>query len=54
MAKPLSAADEFAFHTTNFLEDMRKVRCTTAEFYEGLRAALEELEIEMQACKECM
>lgn len=40
--------------TERWLEDMRKVHATKEEFLEGLRAALGELEVEIQACKETM
>lgn len=38
----------------DFLTRMRRIKATKQEFYDGLRAAIQELEIELQACKETM
>lgn len=46
------AETRFQQLTNSWLGSMRLVRCSKAEFIEGLRAALEELEIEIQAAKE--
>lgn len=48
----MTTAELYAAHVELFLRSMRKVQASRQEFYEGLRAALEELEIEIQACKE--
>ena len=45
---------EYEKITDEFLEDMREVRGTDEEFYDGLRYALGEVEIELQAHKETM
>lgn len=50
----MSPAEQFASATETFLWEMRTISATKREFYEGLRAALAELEIEIQACKETM
>lgn len=50
----MNADRQYANETQEFLERMRHVTATKEEFYDGLRAALEELEIELQACKETM
>lgn len=50
----MSAELDYARLIESFLSQMRRVTATKQEFYEGLRAALEELEIEMQACKETL
>lgn len=42
----------YSKHTEHFLVAMRNVKASKRDFYEGLRAALEELEIEIQAAKE--
>lgn len=49
-----TAAEVYAGMTSAWLERMRLVKATQRDFYEGLRAALEEIEIEIQACKETM
>lgn len=50
----LSVAAQYEYATEDFLNDMRRIPATKQEFYEGLRAALAELEIEIQACKETL
>jgi len=45
---------QYEVETETYLHRMRTVRATKREFYEGLRAALAELEIEIQACKETL
>jgi cytochrome c556 len=50
----LSAAVQYEYATEDFLNDMRRIQATKQEFYDGLRAAIEELEIELQTCKETM
>jgi hypothetical protein len=40
--------------TMQWLERMRRVPAEKEEFLEGLRAALAELEVEIQACKETL
>lgn len=52
--EPPTVEQEFTYLTEGWLEDMRKVRCSKEEFLEGLRAALGELEVEIQAAKECL
>lgn len=50
----MTTADLYAAHVELFLRSMRKVDASKQEFYDALRAAIEELEIELQACKETM
>ena len=44
----------YAAHVELFLRSYRSVPASKQEFYDALRAAIEELEIELQACKETM
>jgi hypothetical protein len=44
----------YAAHVELFLRSYRAVNATKREFYDALRAAIEELEIELQACKETL
>lgn len=50
----MSAEDRYTQLTDRWLNEMRRVNATKEEFLEGLRAALGELEVEIQACKETM
>lgn len=49
-----SAEERYTKLTEAWLEEMRRVPATKEEFLEGLRAALGELEVELQAAKETM
>lgn len=51
---PTYAEQKYERITQDFLSEMRRVKASKEEFYEGLRAALGELEIEVQACKETL
>jgi hypothetical protein len=48
----VSAEDRYQQATDRWLNEMRRIKATKAEFIEGLRAALGELEVEIQAAKE--
>ena len=50
----MSPEERYAELTELWLESMRRVTASKEGFYEGLRAAIEELEIEIQAIKEVM
>lgn len=50
----MTPEDQYQLETESYLHRMRLVNASKQEFYEGLRAALAELEIEIQACKETL
>jgi hypothetical protein len=50
----VSPEDRYQQLTREWLGQMCRVAATKEQFYEGLRAALAELEVEIQACKETM
>lgn len=50
----MSPEDRYQQLTREWLGQMCRVAATKEQFYEGLRAALAELEVEIQACKETM
>jgi hypothetical protein len=44
----------YSKHTEHFLNAMRNVKASKRDFLEGLRSALGEIEVEIQAAKETM
>lgn len=46
--------DAFISDMRAFISDMRGVDAPAQDYYDALRAVIEEVEIELQACKETM
>jgi hypothetical protein len=50
----VNAQEKYAFAVEAFLIDMAIIEATQEEYYDGLRHALHEIEVALQACKETM